>query len=129
MITKGLTYTVEITVEDRDTAKALGSGELDVLATPRMVALMEEASSKCIKAELSEDESSVGTLLEIKHVSATPVGMRAKATAEVTEVDGRRVLFDVRAEDEKGLIGEGKHERFIINKEKFVEKTYQKLSK
>jgi predicted thioesterase len=129
MITKGLTYTVEITVEDRDTAKALGSGELDVLATPRMVALMEEASSKCIKAELSEDESSVGTLLEIKHVSATPVGMRAKATAEVTEVNGRRVLFDVRAEDEKGLIGEGKHERFIINKEKFVEKTYQKLSK
>ena len=129
MITKGLTYTVEITVEDRDTAKALGSGELDVLATPRMVALMEEASSKCIKAELSEDESSVGTLLEIKHVSATPVGMRAKATAEVIDIDGRRVVFDVRAEDEKGLIGEGKHERFIINKEKFVEKTYQKLSK
>ena len=67
--------------------------------------------------------------LDVKHVAATPVGMKAYAEAEIIEIDGRRVAFSVKAYDEKGLIGEGKHERFIINSEKFVSKTYQKLEK
>ena len=129
MISEKMTYSVEIKVGQNDTAKALGSGELDVLATPRMIALMEEASAKCIKAELDDSESSVGTLIDVKHVSATPLGLKVTATAEVIEVDSRRVVFKVTANDEKGLIGEGRHERFIINKEKFISRTNQKLEK
>ena len=129
MISEKMTYSVEIKVGQNDTAKALGSGELDVLATPRMIALMEEASAKCIKAELDDSESSVGTLIDVKHVSATPLGLKVTATAEVIEVDSRRVVFKVTANDEKGLIGEGRHERFIINKEKFLSRTNQKLEK
>ena len=125
----GAKYRVEITVSEAETAKAFGSGTLLVLATPKMIALMEEASYKCIDKFLEEGQSSVGTYLDVKHVAATPVGMKAYAEAEIIEIDGRRVVFSVEAYDEKGLIGEGKHERFIINSEKFVAKTYQKLEK
>ena len=128
MIEVGMNFTVKITVGDQDTAKAVGSGTLAVLATPRMIALMEEASYKCIAAELESGSSSVGTLMNVKHLSATPVGMDVSASAEVTEVDGRRVVFKVEAYDAKGIIGEGVHERFIVFEEKFVAKTYSKLN-
>ena len=127
MIEVGMKFTVKITVGDQDTAKAVGSGTLAVLATPRMIALMEEAAYKCIGAELENGSSSVGTLMNVKHLSATPVGMEVSASAEVTEVDGRRVAFKVEAHDAKGIIGEGVHERFIVFEEKFVAKTYSKL--
>ena len=127
MIEVGMKFTVKITVGDQDTAKAVGSGTLAVLATPRMIALMEEAAYKCIGAELENGSSSVGTLMNVKHLSATPVGMEVSASAEVTEVDGRRVVFKVEAHDAKGIIGEGVHERFIVFEEKFVAKTYSKL--
>ena len=123
------TFTVEITVTDNETAKTFGSGTLSVLATPKMIALMEQAAYKCIESSLEEGQSSVGTYLDVKHLSATPVGMKVSATAEVVEIDGRRVVFNVSARDESGLIGEGKHERFIVNDEKFVAKTYSKLQK
>ena len=125
----GNKYKVAIKVTESETAKSFGSGTLQVLATPKMIAIMEEASYKCIENSLEEGQSSVGTYLEIKHVSATPVGMEAYAEAEIIEIDGRRVVFSVKAYDEKGIIGEGKHERFIVNDEKFVAKTYQKLEK
>lgn len=124
----GAKYKVEISVSENETAKAFGSGTLGVLATPKMIALMEEASYKCLDMYLENGQTSVGTYLDVKHLSATPVGMKAYAEAEIAEVDGRRVVFNVKAYDEKGLIGEGKHERFIVFSEKFVDKTYQKLN-
>ena len=120
---------LKIVVSKSDTAKSVGSGVLDVLATPRMIALMEECSYKLIAPYLEEGSSSVGTLINAKHVSATPVGMEVYAESEIIEIDGRRVVFSVKAYDEKGLIGEGKHERFIILSERFLSKTYQKLEK
>ena len=114
-------------VQPSDTAKVFGSGELEVLATPRMIALMEECAYKSISADLEEGASTVGTLMNVKHVSATPVGMEVTVEAEITEIDGRRVCFSVKAYDESGLIGEGTHERFIVYSEKFIQKTYSKL--
>ncbi|MBQ3589583.1 MAG: thioesterase family protein [Clostridia bacterium] len=125
----GEIFEVTILVTENDTARAFGSGTLEVLATPKMIALMEMASYKSLEKYLENGQSSVGTYLDVKHVSATPVGMKVTAKAEITVVDGRRVEFNVSAYDEKGLIGEGKHERFIVNDEKFVAKTYQKLEK
>ena len=125
----GAKFKVTIKVEEKDTAMAHGSGTLAVLATPRMIALMEESAYKCIDKYLEEGQSSVGTYLDVKHLAATPVGMDVYAESEVIEIDGRKVVFSVKAYDEKGLIGEGKHERFIVYSEKFVAKTYQKLDK
>ena len=125
----GSKYTVKITVEEKDTAKEIGSGTLRVLATPRMIALMEEAAYKCIGGNLENGSTSVGTFMNVKHLSATPVGMEVTAVAEITEVDGRRVAFKVEAYDETGLIGEGSHERFIVGEERFVSKTYAKINK
>ena len=116
-------------VNETDTAKAFGSGELLVLATPRMIALMEECAYKCIAGDLEDGASTVGTQISVKHLSATPVGMEVRVEAEVTEVDGRKIAFYLKAYDECGLIGEGTHERFIVYSEKFTEKTYSKLQK
>ena len=121
-------FTLKIKVGKNDTAKAVGSGTLAVLATPRMIALMEECAYKCIGNSLDAGATSVGTLMNVKHLSATPVGMEVTATAEVTEIDGSRVSFKVEAYDEAGIIGEGVHERFVVFEEKFVSKTYAKLS-
>lgn len=129
MIEVGIEFKTEIIVTENDTAKAVGSGELEVLATPKMCALMEESAYKCIAPYLENGASSVGTSLNIKHLSATPVGMKVTAVAKVTEVDGRRVVFSLSAYDESGAIGEGTHERFIVYSEKFVSKTYSKLNK
>ncbi len=118
---------IKTKITEADTAKVFGSGELLVLATPRMIALMEECSYKCIGADLEPGSSSVGTSLNVKHLSATPVGMEVTVEAEITEIDGRRVCFLVKAYDERGLIGEGTHERFIVYSEKFTAKTYAKL--
>ena len=120
---------ITIAVQTTDTAKAFGSGELEVLATPRMIALMENCAYKCILNDLDDGASTVGTMINVKHLSATPVGMEVTVEAEVSEVDGRRVAFSLKAYDECGLIGEGTHERFIVYSEKFTEKTYSKLQK
>ena len=125
----GKSYTVKIKVEEKDTAKVVGSGTLLVLATPKMIALMEEAAYKCVAEDIEPGTSSVGTLMNVKHLSATPVGMEVSATATVTEVDGRRISFKVEAYDETGIIGEGVHERFVVAEEKFISKTYSKLAK
>ena len=118
---------LKIVVSKSDTANSVGSGVLEVLATPRMIALMEECSYKLIAPYLEEGSSSVGTLINAKHISATPVGMEVTVEAEITEIDGRRVCFSVKAYDEAGLVGEGTHERFIVYSEKFLARTYSKL--
>ena len=105
----------------------MGSGSLLVYATPCMVALMEGAACEAIAPALSEEKTSVGTALNISHLSATPVGMEVRAEAEVTEVEGNTITFTVTAYDEKGKIGEGTHKRAIVTAQRFLEKTYAKL--
>ena len=114
-------------VEQEDTAKVVGSGDLLVYATPCMVALMEGAACESIAPFLAEGESSVGTMMQVNHTSATPVGMEVRAESRVTAVDGRKVTFAITAFDEAGEIGNAIHERFIIKADRFLEKTYDKL--
>ena len=114
-------------VEREDTAKEVGSGDLLVYATPCMVAMMEGAACEAIADALGENQTTVGTMLNIEHISATPVGMEVRAEAEVTAVDGKVITFQVAAYDEAGQIGRGTHQRVIINTQKFLDKTYAKL--
>ena len=126
-ITIGMKGSAETTVERQDTALEVGSGNLLVYATPCMVALMEGAACEAIAAALPEDKTSVGTLLNISHIAATPVGMDVRAEAEVTEVDGNTITFQIAAFDETGKIGEGTHKRVVITSQRFLDKVYAKL--
>ena len=112
-----------------DTAKALGSGGLDVLSTPKLIALMENAALLSVRPYLEEGSDTVGTLLNVKHLAATPVGMTVRAEAELIEIDRRRLVFSVKAWDEVELVGEGTHERFIVDMEKFTNKCNSKIKK
>lgn len=122
----GEKYEVEITVTDEITAKSMRSGSLPVLATPFMVALMEQAASELCDKYIEEGLSTVGTALNIQHLAPTAVGAKVRAVATVTEYDGRKICFDVEAYDEAGLIGKGTHERFTIKIDKFMQKTAQR---
>ena len=117
---------VDGVVTDQLTAAAIGSGSVEVFATPYMVAAMENAACEALRPYYGEGENSVGTKLEISHDAATPVGMKYWAEAEVTEVDRRRIVLKVTAYDETGVIGSGTHERFIIQMEKFLAKAESK---
>ena len=122
----GLTGTSEILVGTRDTAPHVGSGKIKVLATPVMVSLMEEAALNAVEGLLPAGHQTVGIRLDITHTAATPVGMRVSARAELTKVEGRRLTFHVSARDEKELIGEGVHERIVVNVARFDERTQAK---
>lgn len=126
-ITVGMKARVDTLVEREDTALEVGSGSLLVYATPCMVALMEGAACEAIAAALPEGKTSVGTALNITHLSATPVGLEVYAEAEVTEVDGNTITFSITAYDEAGKIGEGTHKRAVITSQRFLEKVYAKL--
>ena len=126
MIKVGIVGEVKDIVNDRNIAKTLRSGELKVYATPAMVALMEEAAYKSIQSELEEGKGTVGTLMNIRHIDSTPIGMEVTAKSELIEVDRRRLVFKVEAFDEHGKIGEGIHERFIIDNNSFQNKTDNK---
>lgn len=126
MIKVGITGEAKDQVTENNIAKTLRSGELKVYATPAMVALMEEAAYKSVQDELEEGKGTVGTEMNVKHLASTPIGMEVTAKAELVEVDRRRLVFKVEAFDERGKIGEGIHERFIIDNEKFQEKTDNK---
>ena len=117
----------EVTVTKDLTAISLGSGDLEVYATPAMIALMEETASESVKPGLEAGQGSVGTCIAIKHLAATPIGMRVRCESELVEVDGRRLVFHITAYDEKDKIGEGTHERFIISNDKFQSKVNSKL--
>ena len=123
----GIKGRAEDVVREENTAQAVGSGTLPVFATPAMTALMEKAAWTSLAPYLGEGESTVGTKLEITHDSATPVGMKVWAESEVTAVEGRRVVLKVAAYDERGLIGQGVHERFVIQDARFLAKTAKKL--
>lgn len=122
----GMNSTQEITVDTTNSAKTVGSGSLEVFATPMMVALMEKAASAAIEDCMENDETTVGTKLDVAHTSATPLGMKVSAYAEVTEVNGREITFKVTASDEAGEIGSGVHKRFVVFGEKFMNKTNSK---
>ena len=126
-ITVGMKGEVFTQVEREDTAKEVGSGDLLVYATPCMVALMEGAACEAIANALSDTQTTVGTMLNIEHISATPVGLEVRAEAEVTAVEGKVITFTVTAFDEAGEIGKGTHKRVIVNSQKFLDKAYNKL--
>ena len=123
----GIKGLAQALVEQEDTAKAVGSGDLLVYATPCMVALMEGAACESIAPFLAEGESSVGTMMNVSHTSATPVGMEVRAESVVTAAEGRKITFEIVAYDECGEIGRAVHERVIIQAERFLGKTYDKI--
>ena len=126
-ITVGMKGEASTVVEREDTALEVGSGSLLVYATPCMVALMEGAACDAIEEALDDTKTTVGTELNIQHLSATPVGLEVRAEAEVTAVDGKVITFDVRAYDEAGEIGKGNHKRVLVPTQKFLDKAYSKL--
>lgn len=126
-IKPGLAAELNIVVQESDTARA-AAGEMlpAVLSTPRMIAMMERTSHTAILPFLSEGQSSVGTMVNIRHLAATPMGMQVRFRAELLEVEGKRLRYRVEAWDEVELIGEGEHERFIIDTQKFNERVSKK---
>jgi predicted thioesterase len=125
----GLSATAEIVVGTRDTAPHVGSGKIGVLATPIMVNLMEAAALQAVERFMPPGHQTVGTHLDVRHFAATPVGMRVRARAELVKVDGRTLTFRIDAEDERERVGEGEHERLIINVERFDQRMQKKLSR
>ena len=124
---EGIVGKKSIVVEDSMTAEKMGSGRLPVYATPSMIALMENTASCSVEEYLEEGMGTVGTLIDVKHLSATPVGCTVTCETKLVEVDRKRLVFEVKAYDEAGIIGEGTHERFIIDNEKFMNRTNSKL--
>jgi predicted thioesterase len=122
----GIKGTASLKVGSAELAVNVGSGSLEVFATPVMAMLMEKASCSCIADYLENDETTVGTELSIKHVSATPAGMNVEAEAELIEVNGRELVFNVTAHDDAGVIGTGTHKRFLVFSGRFMEKTNSK---
>ncbi len=126
MLETGIKGQVEFTAEESGSAKAMGSGALDVLATPKMIAMLEKAAWESVQPYLEEGCGTVGTLMNVSHDAATPLGMKVTCTSELVEIDGKKLVFQVEAFDEKGHIGGGMHERFIVNNERFQSKTNSK---
>lgn len=123
----GLHGVVEVLVGTRDTAPHVGSGKIKVLATPVLVSMMEEAALVAVEGLLPVGYQTVGTRLDLSHTAATPVGMRVKAHAEVAQVEGRKLTFHVWAEDERERISEGRHERIVVNVERFDKRAQDKV--
>lgn len=122
----GLTGGADLTVGEEHTAPSVGSGAVHVLGTPVMINLMEAAALAAVEHLLPAGHQSLGIHLDVSHLAATPVGMTVRATAEVTEVEGNRIKFRVEAHDEADLIGEGTHERVVVNVERFDKKVRAK---
>jgi fluoroacetyl-CoA thioesterase len=122
----GLSGEATETVTENNTARKYGSGNIDVYATPAMIGLMENAALKGVDPILPEGWSTVGIEINVKHMAATPVGFTVRAKSELIEVDGRRLVFKVEAYDESEKIGEGMHQRFIVQLDKFLSKMRNK---
>lgn len=120
MITEGLTHTSTLIVTAQDTALYQGSGDMEVLATPRMMALMENAAMLAVKDKLPEGSTTVGGHIESSHLRPSKVGTEITATATVTKVEGKKIYFDIKAQMNDIIIGEGTHLRFIVDREKFL---------
>ncbi|HEU4644434.1 MAG TPA: thioesterase family protein [Burkholderiales bacterium] len=124
----GLRGNAELVVADEHTAPRVGSGRVRVLATPVMINLIEAAALQAVEHLLPPGHQSLGTVLNVRHIAATPVGMRVTASAAVTGVEGRTIRFRVEARDEKELIGDGTHERVVVNVAKFDQRVQRKLA-
>lgn len=122
MIEEGIKGEAGLTVSDENTAISMGSGTLPVFATPAMAALMEKACAESVEPLLGEGNTSVGVFMELHHVSASPVGSVVTCESILSRVDGRKLKFTVKAYDEGGLIGDGLHERVIVDAERFMSK-------
>ena len=118
----GLTHSEEIVVRHEDTAAVYGSGALEVFATPAMIAMMEMTSLRCVVDKIGEENTTVGIAVNIKHLKASPVGHIIRCEAKVVEVDRKRLVFEVKCYDGADLVGEGTHERFIVDSAKFMSK-------
>lgn len=125
----GLQGEAELVVAEQHTAPRVGSGRVHVLATPVMINLIEAAALAAVEHLLPPGHQSLGTVLNIRHIAATPVGMRVSASVQLREVDGRTLRFAVSCADEKDLIGDGTHERVVVNVAKFDERVQRKLSR
>lgn len=124
----GLTGTYGIVVADEHTAPFVGSGKVRVLATPVMINLIEAAALECCERHLPEGHQSLGIHLDVRHIAATPVGMKATATAELVKIEGRMLTFRVEARDERELIGDGTHQRVVVNVERFDKRVQRKIA-
>ena len=122
MLEIGLTFESTTTVSASNTAATLGSGDMDVFATPAMVALMENAAMKAVAAALPEGSATVGTQMNTSHIKASALGATITASATLTQVEGCKLTFAVKAWDEQGTIGEGEHTRFVVDRERFLSK-------
>lgn len=128
MITIGIKGHLEQVVTPEMSAARVGSGLVDVLATPMMISLVERTCNESVLSHLDEGQGTVGTLVNVTHTAATPIGMRVWCDSELVDVDRRRLVFHVKAYDACGLIGEGTHERFIIDTAKFTAKVKKKMA-
>jgi predicted thioesterase len=124
----GLSGSATLVVGEEHTAPRVGSGRVHVLATPVMINLIEAAALEAVERLLPAGHQSLGTVLNVRHIAATPVGMRVTARAEVTAVEGRTIRFRVEARDERELIGDGTHERVVVNVAKFDQRVQRKLA-
>ncbi len=118
----------EILVEEEDLASFLGNIDAKVLATPRLISLLEEAARTATEESIPEGSMTVGTLVKVRHLSATPPGLKVRAEASLKEIDGRRLVFDVTAYDDFEKIAEGEHERFIVSTEQFLKRVRKKIA-
>jgi fluoroacetyl-CoA thioesterase len=125
---RGLQSEISRVIAESDTAAAYGSGLVPVLSTPHLIALMESASQSVIEPYLDAGQTAVGTHVDMRHLAATPVGMEVRVRAELVEVHGRRLRFHVEAWDEVERIGEAEHERFIIDRDRFLRRIEEKVS-
>lgn len=125
-LTTGLSAEISVTVTEADTAAKWGSGLVPVFSTPALVELMEAAAVKALEEHLPKHQTTVGGHIDVHHLAATPVGMKIRARAKLTAIDGRKLTFQIEAWDETEKIGEAMHERFVIDKEKFIAKTQAK---
>lgn len=125
----GIKHENKIIVTKDKTAAVVGSGLLEVFATPAMIALMEQTASESVMNMLDEGATTVGTKINVEHLAATPVGMEVKCISTLAEVDGRKLCFEIEAFDEAGLIGKAYHERFVVLSDRFMQKTNAKLQK
>ncbi len=125
-LSPGMIGEATVAVTPENTAAAVGSGGVDVFATPMMVALMEMAALRLVQPHLTEGETTVGTVVNVKHLAATPLGMTVRAVARLDQVDGRRLVFTVEAFDDREKIGEGTHERFVVQLQKFLDRVSKK---
>lgn len=127
MLEAGIKNTLKVKVTNDKTAKVMGSGTLDVFATPSMVALMEQTAAESVQPHLDEGITSVGTKINVEHLAADPVGIEVTCESTLTEVDNRRLVFDIVVSDKHGIVGKAYHERFLIKTESFMAKTNAKL--